>query len=226
MNSSLPAHEHSDLNPWMIGRIYGADHLPYEVSLRDAEADTIWAEMMLGRLGVGAEDTVLLGFHSSQGAQWWPWLQALHRRRAAYAPAMPSLYDGQRWGMYLRRFQLRAVFGISGDVLKALAAAGEDAGSLLSRSGTLVAEDDAIPQLCEWGLQPWRLINLGPTLALQPAGETGALYNAAEWMLEGIDGNIVISSLPVRRCAIDRLPTGLRGSVTPNERGEMRLHID
>lgn len=90
MNAHLPTHAHSDNGLWMVGRIYGADQVPYEVSLRDMEADSLWAETMLGRLGIGAGDTVLLGYQSSQGAQWWPWLKALHRRHAAYAPALPS----------------------------------------------------------------------------------------------------------------------------------------
>lgn len=226
MNICLPPQGHSDTALWVVGRIYGADQVPYEISLRDVEADTTWAEMMLGRLGIGAGDTVLLGYHSSQGAQWWPWLRAIHRRRAAYAPAMPSPYDGSRWGMYMRRFDLRAVFGINSNVLAALASAGEDGFALLRRSGALVAEADALAPLREQGLRPWRFINLGPAFALQPAGEEGALYNAGEWLLESVDGEIVISSLPGRRCHISRLPTGLRGSVAQNPRGEMRLYLE
>jgi hypothetical protein len=180
---------------------------------------------MLGRIGIGAGDTVLFGYHSSQHAQWWPWLKALHRRHGAYAPAMPSLYDGPRWGMYMRRFNLRAAFGINGNVLQSLDSVGEDTRALMSKSGVLIAEADAIPRLREWGLEPWRLINLGPTFALQPWGEDGALYNAAEWLLESVDGSIVISSQKGRRCNITQLPTGLRGSIVHNERGEMRLQL-
>ncbi len=225
MNTHLPVNGHSDIGLWAIGRIFGANQVPYEISLRDVEADALWAEVMLGRLGIGAGDTVLLGYQSSQGVQWWPWLKAVHRRHATYAPAIPSPYDGPRWGMYMRRFDLRAVFGINTNVLQALHSAGEDTRALMSKSGTLVAEADAIPQLREWGLAPWRMINLGPTFALQPAGEEGAFYNAAEWLLESIEGDIVISSLPGRRCAIERLGTGLRGRIGQNARGEMRLHL-
>ncbi|EEF27516.1 conserved hypothetical protein [Ricinus communis] len=225
MNENLPNHAFSDNGLWLVGRIYGADHLPYEISLRDVEADANWAEAMLGRIGIGAGDTVLFGYHSSQHAQWWPWLKALHRRHGAYAPAMPSPYDGPRWGMYMRRFDLRAAFGINNNVLQALDSAGEDTRKLMGKSGTLIAEVDAIPLLREWGLKPWRLINLGPTMALQPWGEEGALYNAAEWLLESVDGSIVISSQKGRRCVIERLATGLRGSIVHNERGEMRLQL-
>jgi hypothetical protein len=83
----------------------------------------------------------------------------------------------------------------------------------------------AIPMLREWGLKPWSLINLGPMLAVQPAGEEGALYNAAEWLLESVNGEIVISSRAGRCCAIQRLSTGLHGEVSRNARGEMRLHL-
>lgn len=62
-------------------------------------------------------------------------------------------------------------------------------------------------------------------LRIEPAGEEGAIYNAAEWLLENIGGDIVISSQPGRRCAIERLGTGLRGSIEQNARGEMRLHV-
>lgn len=226
MNHHSPIHAHGGNGLWLVGRIYGADQVPYEISLRDVEADALWAEAMLGRLGIGAGDTVLLGYQSSQGAQWWPWLKALHRRHAAYAPAMPSPYDGPRWGMYMRRFKLRAAFGINGHVLQALDSAGEDTRELMGRSGTLVAEADALPLLREWGFEPWRLLNLGPTMALLPAAEAGAVYNAAEWLLESLDGDIVISSQPGRRCQIKRLPTGLRGRVELSARGELRLLLD
>lgn len=216
----------SDRSLWVVGRIYGADHLPYEFSRRDGEADTLWAEVILNRIGINAGDTVLIGYQSSQGVQWWSWLQAIYRRHATFATAMPTLYDGPRWGMYLRRFDMRAVFGINNQVLQALDGAGEDTRALLSKSSALIAETDALPRLRDWGLQPWQLINLGPTLALQPPGEDGALYNAAEWLLESIDGDIVISSQPGRLCAIQRLPTGLRGRVVRNVRGEMRLLLD
>lgn len=225
MNEHLPNHAFSDNGLWLVGRIYGADQLPYEISLRDVEADANWAEAMLGRIGIGADDTVVFGYHSSQHAQWWPWLKALHRRHGAYAPTMPSLYDGPRWGMYLRRFNLRAVFGINNNVLQALDGAGEDTRTLLSKVGVLIAEADAMPLLREWGLKPYQFINLGPTFALQPWGEQGALYNAAEWLLESVDGEILISSQKGRHCAIKQLPTGVRGSLKHNERGEMRLHL-
>lgn len=226
MTIHVPVNCNSDRSLWVVGRIYGADQLPYEVSRRDAEADTLWAEAMLNRIGIAAGDTVLIGFQSSQGVQWWSWLQAGYRKHATFATAMPTLYDGPRWGMYLRRFNMRAVFGINNQVLQALDSVGEDTRALLSKSGTLIAEADAMPRLSEWGLQTWQLINLGPTLALQPPGEDGALYNAAEWLVESVDGDIVISSQPGRICAINQLPTGLRGSVAQNARGEMRLLLE
>lgn len=44
MNAPLPAHAHSDTGLWMVGRIFGVDQVPYEVSRRDVEADSVWAE--------------------------------------------------------------------------------------------------------------------------------------------------------------------------------------
>ena len=216
----------SHTKPLMVGRIYDADQLPYEISQRDFEADIIWSEAMLGRMGITAGQTILLGFQSSQGAQWGPWIEALNRRRATFGLAMPTIYDGPRWGMYLRRFDLGGVAGINAKVLQALSDVGENAPTLFKKSGVLLADPDAVPTLKKWGLRPWRMINLGPTFALQSPDDNDAVYNAAEWLLENVDGQIVISSRPGRLCKIERLATGLRGKVAVDAYEEPRLRLE
>ncbi len=198
---------------WAVGllRMPGATHT-FTVGLRDIEADTAWARQVFERTGLRKGQPAHLIGAGFDNAILWPYENALMGLGVPFGVAEPVAIDAPRTDMFLRRFRMQAVIGLSGELVDALLALGRDLKALLGHS-TLVALPDAAAALRSAGLAPWTLLPLGPLWAFEPPEGGGADYDRSEWRVESIAGELRVSSVGPRATPQHRLATGLRGTV-------------
>jgi hypothetical protein len=198
---------------WAIGLLrlpYGCQ--PYTVSLRDIERDTAWARATFERIGVRSGLPLHLIGTGCDNEILWPYENALIGMKVPFGVAEPVAIDAPRSDMFLRRFRLQAVFGLSGELVDALRALGRDLAALLGEM-IVVAQPDALSQLRKVGLQPWTMLPVGPMFAFEPPEGGGARYDDTEWRVEARDGELLLTSLGPRATPFVRLRTGVRGEV-------------
>ena len=206
---------------WAIGllRLPGGVQ-PYTVSLRDIERDTVWARSVFERIGIRPAQPLHLIGTGCDNEILWPYENALIAMKVPFGVAEPVAIDAPRTDMFLRRFRLQAVVGLSGELVDALAALGRDLHALL-RDATVVALPDAVPRLRAIGLAPWTLVPVGPMLAFESPERDGACYDGAEWRVEEQAGELLLTSVAARATPFVRLRTGVRGQVRDG-----RIHVD
>jgi hypothetical protein len=198
-------------------RVPGGPHV-HTVSLRDIEADTEWAHRVFARMGLRAGQAAHLIGAGHENAILWPYEHALMSLGVPFGVAEPVAIDAPRTDMFLRRFRMQAVIGLTGELVDALLALGRDLNALLGHA-TVVALPDAVPALRREGLAPWTLVPLGPLWAFEPPDGGGAEYDREEWRVEAAHGGeLVVSSVGPRATPHVRLATGWRGSITADGR--------
>ena len=208
---------------WAIGllRLPGG-YQPYTVSLRDIERDTAWARQVFERLGLRTGVPVHLIGAGCDNEILWPYENALIGMQVPFGVAEPVAIDAPRSDMFLRRFRMQAVVGLSGDLADALVTLGRDLKTLLGHS-TIVALPEAVPTLRAVGLAPWTMRPIGPICAFEPPEGGGARYDESEWLIEEHGGELLLSSVAPRACPFVRLRTGVRGQVERHDAGR-RVH--
>jgi len=206
---------------WAIGllRLPGGTQ-PYTVSLRDIERDTAWARQVFERLGVLPGLPLHLIGTGCDNEILWPYENALIGMRVPFGVAEPVAIDAPRSDMFLRRFRMQAVVGLSGEIVAALLALGRDLHTLLGH-GTLVSLPDALPALRGAGLAPWTMRAIGPIWAFESPVGDGAHYDQSEWLVEEHGGELLLTSRAPRATPFVRLRTGVAGRV--ELRGDERL---
>jgi hypothetical protein len=197
-------------------RLPGGTHT-CTVSLRDIEADTIWARRLFERMGIARGLPVHLIGAGYDNAILWPYENALIGMGVPFGVAEPVAIDAPRTSMFLRRFRMQAVIGLTTELLGGLVAQAGNLPALLGAS-TLVALPDAALALRRAGLSTWTLLPLGPLWAFEPPAGGGADYDRNEWLVEAIDGELHVSSAGRRATRFARLATGVRGSVAADGR--------
>jgi len=210
---------------WAIGllRLPGS-YQPYPVSLRDIEHDTAWARRVFERLGIRAGVPMHLIGAGCDNEILWPYENALIAMKVPFGVAEPVAIDAPRSDMFLRRFQMQAVMGLTGELADALVALGRDLHSLLGHS-TIVASPDAVPALRAAGLAPWTMRTIGPIWAFESSDGDGARYDDSEWLIEEQGGELLLTSVAPRACPFVRLRTGVHGRVALHG-DERRVHAD
>lgn len=210
---------------WGVGRAELRDRtLDVPFSWADVEKDTAWASARLDELGVGAGHFCIYNYYYRQSAQFWPFLKAGFDRGARVATGNPASWDAARMEMYQRRFTPQITFGISPQTVDGLENLGFDAAKVYASSRTLIALPGAWERLRAKGLQPWRLMWLGPILALEPAERSGARFDHGQWTLEAPDGEILVTSHS-RAANFSRLGTGVAGRIATVD-GEPRAFVE
>ncbi|MGR4866173.1 hypothetical protein [Caulobacter sp. LARHSG274] len=207
---------------WAVGGAPTAGGLAhYPLSNRDVRADAAWARRQLAALSVGSGSLIDLVHNYSESGQFWPYYLAAIELGAQVMNGMATPWDVGRIEMYVRRFPLQAVLGVSPQTIEGMAAFGLDAARVLGGLPVVGARDAAATALEALGLHPQRMTILGPMILFTAPGQADAPYDAAEWRLEAdVEGRILVSSGPERAARFDRLDTGLRGSVAD---GRVRL---
>jgi len=222
MNSTLsdPRAPGALASRWAIGLLrLPAGCQPYTVSLRDIERDTAWARSVFERVGVQPGLSLHLIGIGCDNEILWPYENALIGMKVPFGVAEPVAIDAPRSDMFLRRFRMQAVVGLSGEIVAALIALGRDLKALLG-SATLLALPDAVPRLREAGFAPWTMLPVGPMFAFESPERDGAGYDESEWQVEEQAGELLLTSLAPRATPFVRLRTGVRGTVS-----ERRIRI-
>jgi len=189
----------------------------HTVSLRDIEADTAWAREVFSRMGLRRGEPAHLIGAGYDNAFLWPYENALMALGVPFGVAEPVAIDAPRTDMFLRRFHLQAVIGLTGELVDALLGLQRDLRALLGHS-TVVALPDAVAKLRAAGLAPWTLLPLGPLYAFEPPEGGGADYDRSEWRVESIGGELCVSSVGPRATPLERLGLGVRGTIGPEGR--------
>jgi hypothetical protein len=210
---------------WAIGllRLPGGA-IPYAVSLRDIDADTAWARRVFQQLGIVPGKPLHLIGAGCDNEILWPYENALIAMQVPFGVAEPVAIDAPRTDMFLRRFRMQAVFGLTGELVAALLELRRDLRELLGHS-TLVAFPDATARLRAAGLSPWTLVPVGPLWAFESPAQDGARYDEREWRIEADDGELLLTSVAPRATPFLRLRTGVQGRVELR-RSEPVIHIE
>jgi hypothetical protein len=208
---------------WAIGllRLPGGVQ-PYTVSLRDIERDTAWARSVFERMGIRSGVPMHLIGAGCDNEILWPYENALIGMKVPFGVAEPVAIDAPRSDMFLRRFRMQAVMGLSGELVNAFVAMGRDLKALLGHS-TVVALPDAAAALRAAGLEPWVMHPIGPIWAFESPERDGARYDESEWLIEEDAGELLLTAVAPRASALTRLRTGVRGTVVMHG-GERRVH--
>lgn len=200
--------------PWIVGVAHFAcGNLPYPLSRRDIERDSVWAASVYQRLGLVAGHTIHLIGDGAEEVSWWPFENAAMRQRIPWIQAESGAFDANRTDMVIRRFKLQAILGLSEPVLDALLALGRDPQQFFGALRAIVATPAAADKLVAAGVGAWRLVQLGPVFAFESPQRDGARYDETEWRVDSIDGELALSSVTPRAAPFARLRTGLRGRV-------------
>ncbi len=210
---------------WAIGLLrLPSGYQAYPVSLRDIERDTVWARSVFERMGLRTGVPMHLIGAGCDNEILWPYENALIGMKVPFGVAEPVAIDAPRSDMFLRRFRMQAVMGLSGELVDALVKLGRDLNALLSHS-TVVALPDAVPTLRAAGLAPWTMHPIGPLWAFESPERDGARYDESEWLIEADAGELLLTAVASRACPLVRLRTGVKGRVSLHE-GERRIHTD
>jgi hypothetical protein len=203
---------------WAVAllRLPGGTHT-FSVSLRDIEADTAWARRVLEHMGLQRGLPAHLIGAGFDYAILWPYENALIGLGVPFGVAEPVAIDAPRTDMLLRRLRMQAVIGLTGEIVTSLLALGRDLPSLLGHS-TLAALSDAAAPLRDAGLKPWTLLPLGPLWAVEPPEGGGADYDRSEWLVESVEGELVVTSVAARATPWQQLRTGVRGRIAADGR--------
>jgi hypothetical protein len=213
--------------PWAIGllRLPGG-YQPYAVSARDIERDTAWATRVFRWIGLKPRLPAHLVGAGCDNEILWPYENALIRMNVPFGVAEPVRIDTPRTDMFLRRFRMQAVIGVSGELVDGLLAAGRDLQQLLGDS-IVVALPDACASLRKVGIPPWKMVPVGPMVAFETPDGDGARYDQSEWYVEDDGNELLLTSLASRASPFVRLRTGVSGGVEvrPAEKAGERVII-
>ncbi len=192
----------------------GSEFLDFEIGWPEFERDTDWAESVLRRAGLAPGDMVLTTFTNWESPWASPVVHALRRLGVTYATAEVFGWDVRRVLMFLQRFPIKAVVGLSGQTLDALKDAGAPLHELLAGLDLIWARPKAAAALQDQQLKVLPYARFGPALALGLPGLAGALVNAEEWDVAATDRGLVVSNARNRATEFHQIATGFHGTVT------------
>jgi hypothetical protein len=198
---------------WAIGG-YTVGDQRFELPMSDAdlERDAATAAAALDALGIqGAAHVVSTGLFSE--AHWFrPIEMAIHRRGGRYSPTEAWSFDAFRTATFARRFPITAIIGITKDVVDGLAASGSIA-EQIGRVPFVLARMEAHQPLVDAGLRPYRLLTLGPALAVECRARSGAHVDDGAWDLTTRDGEVLVSTRGPRAHRVEAQPTGVAAEI-------------
>ena len=200
--------------------------LEFEIGWDEFERDVQWAESLIRSSGLGPGDLVLITISQWEGPWTTPVVTALRRIGVTYLTAEVWNFDARRTSMFLQRLPVKAVFGLANETVLALENDDPSIAELLQDVEIVWARPEAVGRATSIAPQVLPFVHLGPALALGVPGQSGALVNAAEWAVDSIDGELVVSNTVDRATRFDRTPTGVRGSVRSVADGAIVLDLD
>lgn len=194
--------------------LVGLQHLDFEIGFPEFERDTAWAQSVLQRSGLRSGDMVLMTVTNWESPWASPIAHALRNLGITYVTAEVFGWDVRRVLMFLQRFPIKAVIGLSGQTLTALTEAGAQTAELLSRTELIWARPKAAAALAEIRRDVLPYARFGPALALGLPGVRGGAVNAKEWDVTSAEAGLVVSNIAERATTFRKIASGFRGTVT------------
>lgn len=188
---------------WGVGRVGSA---PWSVSPADVADEVETAVEHLRILGVEPGGLVLIVSSLSETIHVAPLELAAGRLDARWSSADATEADASRTPSLIRQLSPDAVVGINETVVNALDNVRETFASVRA-----VAVTDEVAWRAVDSPRWW--LRLGPTSAFECAARAGAHFDAARWLVDAREGEIVVSNLTPRLTPARALPTGVRGHV-------------
>jgi hypothetical protein len=190
----------------------GTEFRDFEIGWDEAERDNAWALDVLRTAGLGGEDLALLTLPNWEGPWFSPLVAGLRSLKVTLALAENYGWDARRAAHMLRNLKPRVYVGLCADTLEGFRGQGDDVAELLADINIVWARHDALATLADLGVAALPLVPLGPALAIGVPG-VGAVVNSAEWNVETVDGQFVVSTSAERHTRFVNVETGIRGSV-------------
>jgi hypothetical protein len=192
----------------------GTEFMDFEIGWPEFDRDTVWAESVLRRAGLGRGDMVLTTLTNWESPWTSPVTHALRRLGITYMTAEVFAWDVRRVLMFLQRFPVKAIIGLGTQTSTALSEAGVSLPELLAGVDVIWARPRAVAVLREHHSTVLPLVRFGPALALGLPGQAGALVNAKEWDVSTTEQGLAVSGVAERATAFRGVITGFRGTAT------------
>jgi hypothetical protein len=194
--------------------IVGTEFMDFSIGWPEFERDTQWAVSMLRRAGLQRGDMVLTTLTNWESPWTSPVVHALRTLGITYMTAEVFAWDVRRTLMFLQRFPVRAIIGLGGQTLNAMAETGAPVGELLGDVEIIWARPNAAVALSEHHRQVLPFVRFGPALAMGIPGQRAALVNAKEWDVADSANGLVVSSVATRATDFREIVTGFDGTTT------------
>jgi hypothetical protein len=180
----------------------------FEIGWAEFERDVRWAHRVLATWDIQAGDHVVLSTPNYEGPWTSPLIRALRALRTVHSNTEPYNWDARRSATFLRLLPVKAYIGLAEPVATALLETG-----LLTNVPLLLTRPDAVEPLRANGLAPAVFAMLGPALALECPQRAGAHLDPAEWRVEAVGGNLVLTTVGARAHLARDLDLGVTGAV-------------
>lgn len=206
--------------PAMIGR-FQVDGSPFDFTVAEEDLDrdaTFWQRVLAGYgVGIGSRIVVVGSVPES------PWLEPPRMAVAALGGSYSNVdawsWDARRLEMYCRRLPVSVVLGIGGETVQALAAI-TDVRERLGSVPVLLARADGLEALRREGVDhAGLLVSIGQATAVTMADGSGIAYDESEWLIEAVDGELVVTARGPRHSVPKRQRSGVAGSVFATDAG-------
>jgi hypothetical protein len=194
----------------------GTEYLDFEIGWPEFERDTTWAQTVLQRAGLQRGDMVLITVTNWESPWASPVTHALRNLGVTYMTAEVFAWDVRRVLMFLKRFPINAIFGLSGQTLTALTEAGAPTSELLGGIDLIWARPKAAAILRDGCPAALPYARFGPALALGLPGLTGALVNGNEWDVAATERGLLVSNSAERATEFRDIATGFHGTAIRN----------
>jgi hypothetical protein len=191
----------------------GTSFMEFEIGWPEFQRDTTWAESVLRRSGLSRGDMVLCTLTNWESPWGSPIVHGLRNLGVTYATAEVFAWDARRVSMFLQRFPIKAIIGLSGQTLAALDDADPPLAQLLDGVDIIWARPHAAGALAEQADRVIPFVRFGPALAMGLPGSPAALVNANEWDVAPTPDGLTISSIAPRATQFRDIATGFTGRV-------------
>ena len=202
-----------NLSPMAVGRYTDAQGtatpLPY--SFDEVERARRWTAIILSTFHFRTGSNMLLTSQFHEGAQFMPVERAIMSYGMVAVSADAHLYDARRVESITRGFSLVGAIGISAETLAGLEQLGHDP-AVMFADMIVWARPGAYEQLKHSSaLNVYRIFDVGPTIAIECSAGEGAHIDRREWLIEELNGEIILTSKLSRSAAFEAYNTGLKG---------------
>ncbi len=204
----------TNVRPVIVGRYQAAGSNRFlPLSMQEVERGRDHMQRILSSFDFEMGSYVVLISLLDEVAQYLPLERAVTNNNLVVCSVDNSPNDAGRLESILRRFDVKAIVGVSAVIIDGLEALGFSAEKLLA--GKVVwARADAYDRLCdcpEITLRRW--LEVGPSVAAECCEGAGAHVDRIEWAVEEVNGEIFLSSRKRRALEFERHPCGVKGKV-------------